>query len=46
MDLLALMLVFTAVIKISYIFISSNKILKCTSCLSGLDPIFFLLNIP
>lgn len=46
MDLLAIMLVFTAVIKISYIFISSNKILKGTSCLSGLDPIFLLYISP
>lgn len=38
------MLLFTAVIKISYIFIPSNKILKCTLCLAGLVQ-FFLLNI-
>lgn len=33
---------FTAVIKISYIFIPCNKILKCTSCLAGLDQFSFL----
>lgn len=42
-DVLALLLLFIAAIKINYIFIPSNKILKYTLLLANLDYYFFFL---